>query len=214
MTFLQLVNSVLRRLREDEVSTVSENTYSKLISELINEAKREVEDSHEWVALRDTVQATTASGIFRYYLSGVGNRFKLRSVINDTTDNELDFAESKYLTKLFTSTAETGEPTMYDFSGIDVDDYVLDLYPIPSAVYTININLVRPQLDLALDTEELKVHEYPVLLGAYAKAVAERGDDNGLQYQVAYKAYQDALSDAIQIDSSRIFPTSKDYFPA
>ena len=31
MTYLQLVNSVLRRLREDEVDTVSANSYSKLM---------------------------------------------------------------------------------------------------------------------------------------------------------------------------------------
>ena len=37
MTYLQLVNSVLRRLREEEVSTVSQNSYSKLIGEFVND---------------------------------------------------------------------------------------------------------------------------------------------------------------------------------
>ena len=35
MTYLQLVNSVLRRLREDEVTTVAQNSYSKLIGEFV-----------------------------------------------------------------------------------------------------------------------------------------------------------------------------------
>ena len=39
MTYLQLVNSVLRRLREDQVSTVEQNSYSILVGELVNEAK-------------------------------------------------------------------------------------------------------------------------------------------------------------------------------
>ena len=36
MTYLQLDNSVLRRLREDEVTTVGQNSYSKLIGEFVN----------------------------------------------------------------------------------------------------------------------------------------------------------------------------------
>ena len=50
MTYLQLVNSVLRRIREDEVSSVSQNNYSKLIGEFVNDAKRTVEDSYDWTA--------------------------------------------------------------------------------------------------------------------------------------------------------------------
>ena len=43
MTYLNLVNNVLRRLRETEVSTVAANSYSKLVGDLINDAKDLVE---------------------------------------------------------------------------------------------------------------------------------------------------------------------------
>jgi hypothetical protein len=49
MTYLQLVNKVLTRLREDTVSTVSQNTYSALVGEFVNDAKRLVEDA--WTGL-------------------------------------------------------------------------------------------------------------------------------------------------------------------
>lgn len=39
MTYLNLVNNVLRRLREDEVSSVADSTYSKLAGDFINDAK-------------------------------------------------------------------------------------------------------------------------------------------------------------------------------
>ena len=39
MTYLNLVNSVLRRLRENEVSTVQSDNYSKLIGYIVNDAK-------------------------------------------------------------------------------------------------------------------------------------------------------------------------------
>jgi hypothetical protein len=64
MTYLQLVNSVLRRLREDEVSSVSQNSYSKLIGEFVNDAKRSVEDAYDWTALRTTLTVTTDDTTF------------------------------------------------------------------------------------------------------------------------------------------------------
>jgi hypothetical protein len=39
MTYLNLVNNVLRRLREDEVSNVSESTYSAMVGDYVNDAK-------------------------------------------------------------------------------------------------------------------------------------------------------------------------------
>ena len=47
-TYLTLVNDVLSRLRESEVTSVSDNTYSSLIGRFVNEAKREVEDAWNW----------------------------------------------------------------------------------------------------------------------------------------------------------------------
>ena len=43
--------------------------------------------------------------------------------------------------------------------------------------------------------------DYPVLLGAYAKAIAERGEDSGLSYRDALVNAEKALSDAIAMDA-------------
>ena len=43
MTYLQLVNRVLRKLREDEVTIVNENDYSKLVGDFVNDAVKCVE---------------------------------------------------------------------------------------------------------------------------------------------------------------------------
>ena len=39
MTYLNLVNNVLRRMREEEVASVSSNTYSKMVGDFVNDAK-------------------------------------------------------------------------------------------------------------------------------------------------------------------------------
>ena len=38
MTYLEAINKVLRRLREDEVASPDTSSYSKLIGEFINDA--------------------------------------------------------------------------------------------------------------------------------------------------------------------------------
>ena len=59
---LDLINNVLRRLREDQVVTVNGTDYSSLIGDLVNDAKKVVENSFDWTALRDAITISTASG--------------------------------------------------------------------------------------------------------------------------------------------------------
>ena len=39
-TYLTIVNHVLRRMRENEVSNVSTNNYSKMVGDFVNDAKK------------------------------------------------------------------------------------------------------------------------------------------------------------------------------
>jgi len=54
MTYLQIVNSVLTRLRENQVDTVDFDEYSSLIAAFVNDAKAQIENSHSWSSLRST----------------------------------------------------------------------------------------------------------------------------------------------------------------
>jgi hypothetical protein len=49
-TQLQIVNKVLRRLREGTVTSVSSSSYAKLIAMFVNEAKELIEDTNFWTA--------------------------------------------------------------------------------------------------------------------------------------------------------------------
>ena len=74
-SFLELVNDVLVRLREPEVSTVNENVLSKIIGKMVNDSKRQVEDAYNWNALTATLTAVTIPAVFNYSLVGICNRF-------------------------------------------------------------------------------------------------------------------------------------------
>ena len=205
MTYLQLINAVLRRLREDEVSSYDQSNYSKLIGDFVNEAKREVEDAWNWVQLRSTTQVTTVSGTFRYNLTGVSNRYRVLQVVNDTQDYEMQLAPYKWMNLQFTTgNTQNASPSYYDINGNSSGDPNVDLYPIPDAAYIINFNMIVPQSDFSADDTELVVPSWPVILGAYAKALSERGEDAGTQFAEAANMYQTALSDAIAIDAQKV----------
>jgi hypothetical protein len=182
--------------------------------QLINEARREIEDAWNWLELRTTVQVNTAAGYSQYTLSDVGNsRFKVIEVINDSNDSYLENMTSKELTKrfLFGETVSQA-PMYYGFNGFDgVGNPIVDLYPIPDAVYGINFNLIIPQNDLVQGHEVIKVPGHIVVLGAYLKALAERGEDATNGYIVARAAYQDALASNIS-QQGAMLPGETDWF--
>jgi hypothetical protein len=205
MTLLQMVNQVLVRLRESEVSSVDQNAYSKLIKSLLNQTKREVEDAWNWVLLRNTIQVTTESGVFSYTLTDAGNRFRMLHVFNDTDDFQLHKIPAIRMTKLHNgSETQQASPIYFDYNGTTNGDPVVDLWPVPDGAYTLNFDMVLPQVDLASDEDEILIPYWPIVLGTYAKALAERGEDGGFMYREAESNYQSALSDAIAIDAMNV----------
>jgi hypothetical protein len=205
MQYIQLVNDVLVRLRETEVSSVNDNAYSKMIGKFVNDAKRNVEDSYNWNALYDTLTATTTGDIFNYVLEGSGQRFRVVDVLNDTSNWELREASTRWMNQQFLlTTPQKGSPQYYNFNGVDVNgDTQVDLFPIPNDVYNVRFNIVLPQPLLVNNADVIKVPYEPVVFLAYAKALAERGEDGGLASSEAYGLYKTSLADAIAIESGR-----------
>lgn len=204
-TYLTLVNNVLTRLREPTVSSVQDNSYSKLIGVYINDAKREIEDAHEWNALLTTKTITTVSGTKNYTVTGSGMRFKVVDVMNDTRDFQLEYAPTVWLDRQYIiSGVSNSVPSYYNFSGVDSNgDTKVNLFPIPDGVYSINFNMIIPQADLSADSDTVSIPSHLVGLLAYAKAIAERGEDSGILSSEAYQLYRLALADAIAIERNR-----------
>ena len=205
MQYIQLVNSVLRRLRETEVSSVADNAYSKLIGEFVNDAKRQVEDAYAWNALTDTLTAVTGSDIFNYVLVGSGQRFRVIDVINDTSNHFVTYRPITEMNRLFLmDNPEKGSPRNWNFNGTDANgDTQVDLYPIPNGVYNIRFNIIKPQDPLVANADILLVPPEPVILGALARAQAERGEDGGVQAGETYQLMRQSLADAIALESGR-----------
>lgn len=206
MTYLQLINAVLRRLREDEVTDVEQSAYVKLIGDFINEAKREVEDATNWVQLRSTIQIVTEPEELRYNLTGAGHRYRILQVLNDTEDYELKLAPSRWMTNKLIGSGDPvfGKPQYYDVNGNYQGSPNVDLYPAPDAEYAINFNMVIPQPNLAVGDDVLIVPSEPVILGAHMKAISERGEDGGQSFGEVMGYYHSSLADAVAIDANKV----------
>ena len=198
-TYLELVNDVLVRLRENEVTSVNDTSYSKLISKFVNDAKRQVEDAYNWNALSETLTVSTTANLFNYVMTNAGIRFRVFDVLNDSSNWFLENASTSDMNNWFLNqTPEVGSPRYFNFNGVDSNgDTQVDLYPIPNANYIINFNIIKPQAALSLNSDQIKVPDEPVIFLAYAKALAERGEDGGLSSSEAYGLNQTSLADHV-----------------
>lgn len=205
MNYLDLVNDVLIRLREDEVTATTDTSYSKLIGKFVNDAKRLVEDSYQWNALSETLTVTTANDLFNYVMTGSGQRFKVIDVINSEDNFFLEYMPFSQMNNLFLNqTPQKGSPYYYNFNGVDTNgDTQVDIFPIPDGVYNVFFNIYKPQVSLSAGADRLVVPSEPVLKYAYAMAVAERGEDGGIAAQEATALADASLSDHIAIENGR-----------
>jgi hypothetical protein len=208
MAYRALINKVLTRLREDTISAnwsgaISDSTtlddYEILIGELVNEAKEVVEDAWNWSVLRSIVPITTSSDTPTYTITGANDRSRVLQVIDDTNNAELSqMSDSLFYNYTYVGTQTNNRPTSYRLNGNDIS-----FYQTPDATYTIQAHMLIPQSDLSLATDTLTVNERVVVLGAYALALNERGEDSGTLSDTAAQRFNNALVDAISQDESR-----------
>ena len=205
MTYLQLVNSVLRRLREEEVDSVGQNSYSKLVGEFVNDAKRTVEDAWDWSALRTTLTVTTQENVFNYNLTGSQDRIKVLDVLNDTSNWCMNYRPSTWMTKTYLiDTPAIGSPQFYSWNGIDTNgDSAVDVYPSPDGVYDIRFNVVLRTADLVEGTERMFIPSSPVIQIATALGARERGETGGTSAAELFALADRTLSDAIALDAAK-----------
>jgi hypothetical protein len=205
MNYLAAINSVLIRLRERTVDSVHENEYSSLIAVLLNDSIQQVEQAWDWSALRTSLTVTTSNNVFNYELNGSQNSIKVLSALNASLKRPVQYQTAAWFDQQYlTDTPSVGSPQYYSFNGVSTDgDTLIDVFPKPDGVYTLRFNVVQRSPDLDLESDTFLVPHRPVILLAYAKAIEERGEDNGQTGNTAYITANASLSDAIALDASK-----------
>ena len=205
MTYLDLVNNVLRRLREEEVSNVSESTFSKMVGDFVNDAKKLVENAWEWSMLRNDVTLNTTQGVATYALEGTKDKVKTLSVINDTSNVDVEYRPYSWFEEQdYINNPVSGVPEYYTYDGYDVNnDTQLTFYPTPDGVYSIKLKLLYNNDNLTANTDTLLIPDAPVMHLAIALLSRERGETGGTSTPEYFAIADKYLSDAIAYDAQK-----------
>lgn len=207
MTYLEAINKVLRRLREDEVASPDTSSYSKLIGEFVNDANRLVEDSWDWTVLRtiSPVSGITAS-TNTFSVSGLTEADKILSVFNITDNEELKLgSQARLYNNNYVQDTPRGRPTHYVPLGQDSNgNTTFQLYPDSDGARVVLFNYVARTPELTAGTDKIKCPASVVIQLAHAMAAEERGELGGTSTSKLYAIAQSSLSDAIAIDAGRV----------
>ena len=205
MTYLNIMNNVLRRLREEEVSTVTESTYSKMAGDFINDAKTIVAEAADWSALRTTLVINTVQGDNLYSLTDCGDDVKVMSVVNDTKNCFMEYQTKDWFNdRLYISNEISGAPQYHTYQGLDSNgDTQVLVNPNPDGVYSLRFDVIKRQADLTNNTDNLLIPEKPVIHLALALLARERGETGGTSTAEYFAIADKYLSDAIAIDAAK-----------
>ena len=203
MTYLNLMNSVLRRLREEETTSVTSTTYNKMVGDFINDAKTLVGQAADWSALRETLTISTTASDNTYSLTGGGDNVKVMSMLNDTQNCFMEYQTKDWFNDaLYISNASEGAPKYFTYNGLDGNgDTQILVGPTPDGVYSIRVDLVKRQADLSANTDSLLIPAQPVIHLAVALLARERGETGGTSTAEYFAIADKFLSDAIAIDA-------------
>ena len=203
MTYLDVVNGVLRRMREDEVASINDSTYSKMVGDYVNDAYRLIKDSWKWSSLRQNITVTTSNGVATYPLTGSDYALEVLSAINTGTGDFIEYRPQVWFTEKYNQPIVSGEPTYYTFDGESSGVPVVKLYPEPDGVYTFEFKTVVRADELSDPTDVILVPVLPLIHMTVALLSRERGEIGGPSAAELYSIADRFLGDAIALDANR-----------
>lgn len=215
MSYLDMVNKVLKRLREDTVSSLHENRLSSLVSELVYDAHQQVENAHNWSDLRSDITVGTSFGLDTYSLIGSGNRATINDVRDITNGSWLTMKSSKWMRKqeLINDVGQT-RPSYYALDGTDSNgDTQIKFWPVPDQLYQIKVHVVQRAETLEAEGDTVSVPTQPIILLALAMAAEDRGDVGSATLQAMYGRAKRSLGDHIMLDAAHN-PDEMIWYPA
>jgi hypothetical protein len=202
MNYLQVVNNVLRRMRENEVSTVTENTYSTMVGDFVNDAYRLIKDSWDWSSLRQNIAIATSAGVASYALTGSDFSLKVFTIIDTGTGEFLTYKPQAWFTQKYNQPIVEGRPTYFTFDGETSGVPNIKLYPRPDGVYNLSVNAVVRSDELS-GTDPVLVPTLPLIHMSIALLSRERGETGGPSAAELYSIADRYLGDAIALDANK-----------
>ena len=202
MTYLDICNKVLRLMREDTVATLQapDDVVVELVKDFVNDAKRLVEEAHDWNALVHDWSLSTAVGDPYVSLTGAGKSVNIGYIYRDDGLKLQEIPKVK-MASLRSQPSAPGTPHYFSVNGMDNSgDIKILLHPTPSTVSSLTVSGHQKQADLSADTDELHIPDQPVVYFALALALRERGEVGGQTAGEVFGMAKEYMSNAIAND--------------
>lgn len=229
MTLLELVNKVLRRLREEEVAALSTSDYARLIGEFASDIHQDVALEHDWTsgykeAKFDCVvnqrtynlAATTANGgdiVVGNSVTNAGSEpatlgqaYVYESSSSTEPKSTLVLVDPAVFQNIVNEDTDAQNVPCYASLKLKSDGtgYEVDLYPRPDSTYRIKIPMWIPETLLETDgtddSTSIQIPTRPIYLGTLFLALNERGEEIGEPGNIAETNYIKSLAQAVASD--------------
>ena len=224
MTFLELVNEVLVRMREDEITSVNDpdnDPQQKLVCKFVVDSHRRVADAHTWNANRRTWLVDLLHGVSRYTLPETPQGSAIYSVTRTKPVQSLMEVNAR---KFAHYQPRQGTPTYYSPMAAVDGDLELCVYPTPdnthgrtgdvgkytvaqfgtsafsSGTKALTVTGYAKPLPLKGDGDVIQIPSAPVLDYAMYLAHSERGEAGGQSAAELAQVANISLGDAIAWD--------------
>ena len=218
MTYLELVNAVLVRLREKKTAVVDTNPFLAVIGAMVNDAKDSVEDAWNWSQLRMTSNVTVPLGATSFIVpDSADNTYQVNSILNGQEGYYLRYVVQPWLRAKYRNSANVPvapNPPYYWTWGSDDEasgNKTIQILQPSNDTYNFLIDHTKHQPTLVLPTDRLKVPSQPVIQLATALASRERGEIGGTPTSELFAMADRYLSDAIAYDTAK-FANEMDWY--
>ena len=226
MNYLEMCNEVLVRMREVEISSVTDpdnDPQQKLVTKFVNDAKQFVERSHNWNALRKMWVIDLAHEVHKYNLMGASEQARIY-LVRYVSGAILKEANPQWLER---KPGQNGSPHWYSLSDVHNHNVTLKVWPYPDNTFgdshdvyefaeaefdgdsylgspdkTLFAYGFAHQDRLKNDEDAFLIPEDPVLYYALAYATRERGEAGGASSMEIFALAKQYLSDAISWDAA------------
>jgi len=207
MTYLELVNNVLRRLRQDEIDSVVniEDEAAKIVADFVNDAKTKVDNAWSWNAHRTEWELEMTEGVDTYTLPDSNNYAIIDYTSNDTKGYFIETISTMDMTRKThgSGTQPNGQPLYMTVTGATPGaDVKVKFWPAPKAGQTIKVYGFHTQDDLQADADVLLVPHLPVIYEALALSARERGEVGGQTAMEILELAREYTKDAIALDGA------------
>ena len=226
VTFRQLMNRVLNNLGESEIpsaTTAISSNYHKLLRNILNQVKEEVEDAHTWRSLRSVETITIAAGANSAIITNGNERTRLvrlqepqfgeeRALVFDVTTatapkriREIDLNFLLYKREQDGDQSANDPASYFAVDQKTTGTLYMEVFPLSVLAQSMEATMIIPQARYEGDSGDIdtaiEIPTMPLEMGMTYFALLERGEELGPNSLFSRERFDDATDRAIARDA-------------